>query len=86
MLQLALKFPPLMGVMIAISALDWGTTYHNKLAMESYLFALRNLQDRMVLSPDAGDEDGLLATAIYLCVFEVYLLATASVSHGLIDI
>lgn len=73
-----------MGVMIAIAALDWGTPYYNELAMESYLFALRNLQDRMALSPDAGNEDGLLATAICLCVFEVRFLTTVSLTEKLI--
>lgn len=71
LLQLALEFPPLMGVMIAIAAMDLGTPHYDQLAMESYLFSLRSLQDRLALSQDAGSEDGLLGTAVCLCVFEV---------------
>ncbi|RMJ29097.1 hypothetical protein PHISP_00040 [Aspergillus sp. HF37] len=71
MLRLALGFPPLMAIMIAIAALDLGTPAHNQVAMEGYLYSLRSLQDRMNHDSNAGSEDGLLATTICLCVFEV---------------
>lgn len=68
LLQLAAEFPPLMAVLMAIAAVDLGK---DDLAMERYLYSLRSLQDRMTVIPDAGNEDGLLATTICLCVFEV---------------
>lgn len=73
MILLALDFPPLMAVMIAIAALDRGTSHHDQVAIESYLFSLRDLQDRMRHASDAGNPDGLLATTICMCVFEVCL-------------
>lgn len=71
MRRLALSFPPLMAIMIAIAALDLDTPANNQVAMEGYLYALRSLQDRMNHDSNAGNEDGLLATTICLCVFEV---------------
>lgn len=73
MLYLAQEFPPLMAVMVAIAALDLDTACHYQAAMESYLFSLRCLQDCMRDSLDGKNADGLLATTICLCVFEVCL-------------
>lgn len=68
LLQLASEFPPLLAVLTAIAAVD---LRKDDAAMEHYLYSLRSLQDRMTEAPDAGNEDGLLATTICLCVFEV---------------
>jgi hypothetical protein len=68
MLHLAHGFQPLMTIMVAIAAADLGRV---ELAMDRYLCSLRNLQDRLAAAPNAGNEDGLLATTISLCVFEV---------------
>lgn len=68
MLQLAHGFPPLMAIMLAIAAADLG---REELAMERYLFSLRGLQEALADATDAGNEDGFLATTIFLCVFEV---------------
>ena len=68
LLRLAEKFSPLMAVLIAIAAVDLGNA---EVAMDRYLYSLRSLQDRIADAPDAGNEDGLLATTICLCVFEV---------------
>lgn len=57
-----------MAVMVAIAAADLG---RGELAMDRYLCSLRSLQDRLADAPDAGNEDGLLATTISLCLFEV---------------
>jgi hypothetical protein len=67
-LRLAQEFSPLMAIMIAIAALDLGD---DVLAMQHYLDSLRSLQDCIIDAPGTGNEDGLLATTICLCVFEV---------------
>ncbi|KZN87939.1 hypothetical protein EN45_065020 [Penicillium chrysogenum] len=66
-LRLAQEFSPLMAIMIAIAALDLGD---DVLAMQHYLDSLRSLQDCIIDAPGTGNEDGLLATTICLCVFE----------------
>lgn len=68
MLQLAHVFSPLMAIMLAIAAADLG---REELAMDRYLFSLRGLQEALADATDAGNEDGFLATTIFLCVFEV---------------
>jgi hypothetical protein len=68
MLQLPHVFPPLMAIMLAIGALDLG---REALAMDRYLDSLHSLQERIADATDAGNEDGILATTILLCVFEV---------------
>jgi hypothetical protein len=70
MLHLATGFPPLMAIMVAIAAADLG---RRELAMDRYLCSLRTLQDNLADAPGAGNEDGILATTISLCVFEVGL-------------
>ena len=70
MLHLAHGFPPLMTIMVAIAAADLG---RRELAMDRYLCSLRTLQHSLADAADAGNEDGLLATTIFLCVFEVSL-------------
>ncbi|KAJ5833377.1 hypothetical protein N7474_001688, partial [Penicillium riverlandense] len=67
LLRLAQEFPPLMAVLLAMAAADLGK---DAVATARYLYTLRSLQDRMADAPDAGNEDGLLATAIFLCLFE----------------
>lgn len=71
MVRLAREFPPLMAIIIAIAALDIG---NDALAMQHYLCSLRSLQGRIIAASGTGNEDGLLATTICLCVFEVSLL------------
>ncbi|CAG8899764.1 unnamed protein product [Penicillium egyptiacum] len=66
-LRLAQEFSPLMAIMIAIAALDLG---NDALAMQHYLHSLRSLQGCIIGAPGTGNEDGLLATTICLCVFE----------------
>lgn len=68
MFQLSQQFPPLMEIMIAIAALDIG---NDELAIQHYLHSLRGLQGRIIGASDTGNDDGLLATTICLCVFEV---------------
>lgn len=70
-LRLAQEFSPLMAIMIAIAALDIG---NDTLAMQHYLHSLRSLQGCIIGAPGTGNEDGLLATTICLCVFEVSFL------------
>lgn len=71
-LQLALEFPPLMNAMVAIAALDKATDdYHNRLAVESYVLSISSLRSRIARAQGVTDQDGLLATTICLCVFEV---------------
>ncbi|GLI77290.1 hypothetical protein PoHVEF18_005578 [Penicillium ochrochloron] len=53
--------------MLAIAALDLG---REALAMDRYLDSLHSLQERIADATDAGNEDGILATTILLCVFE----------------
>jgi hypothetical protein len=60
-----------MAIMIAIAALDLGD---DALAMQHYLDSLRSLQGCIIDAPGTGNEDGLLATTICLCVFEVSFL------------
>lgn len=72
MVRLAREFPPLMAIITAIAALDIGNDY---LAMQHYLRSLRSLQARIIAASGTGNEDGLLATTICLCVFEVSLLS-----------
>ncbi|CAG8089353.1 unnamed protein product [Penicillium salamii] len=67
MFQLSQQFPPLMEIMIAIAALDIG---NDELAIQHYLHSLRGLQGRIIGASDTGNDDGLLATTICLCVFE----------------
>jgi hypothetical protein len=69
MLRLGLEFPPLMGIMVAIAAVDRAN--HHQLAMRSYIFAIRELRASIADANDAKNEDGLLATTICLCVYEV---------------
>lgn len=57
-----------MAIMVAIAAADLG---RGELAMDRYLCSLRSLQVRLADAPNVGNEDGLLATTISLCVFEV---------------
>ena len=71
MLQLALEFPPLMGAMVAIAALDMDTPYHVCFAEKNYLLSLQSLRNRLAGTPNAGVEDAVLATTITLCVLEV---------------
>lgn len=71
MLQLALEFPPLMGAMVAIAALDMGTPYHVCFAEKNYLLSLQSLWNQLAGNPNAGMEDAVLATTITLCVLEV---------------
>lgn len=71
MLQLALEFPPLMGIMVAIAALDLGTPDYTCFAARNYIFSLQSLRNQLTVTQDAGNEDSLLATTILLCVFEV---------------
>ncbi|KAJ5951312.1 uncharacterized protein N7479_009725 [Penicillium vulpinum] len=66
-LRLAREFSPLMAIMIAIAAVDLG---NDTLAMQHYLHSLRSLQGYIIGAPGTGNEDGLLATTICLCVFE----------------
>jgi hypothetical protein len=68
MLQLSHVFQPLMAIMLAIAAADLG---REELAMDRYLSSLRGLQEALAEVTDAGNEDGFLATTIFLCVFEV---------------
>lgn len=68
MLQLPHVFPPLMAIMLAIAALDLG---REALAIDRYLDSLRSLQENLAEATDAHNEDGILATTIFLCVFEV---------------
>ncbi|KAE8136432.1 hypothetical protein BDV38DRAFT_272031 [Aspergillus pseudotamarii] len=67
MLQLALDFPPLMAIMIGITAVH---LQNEKLALESYLFSLHGLRSRMAHCVDAANEDAILASTILLCVME----------------
>ncbi|BCS23598.1 uncharacterized protein APUU_40042A [Aspergillus puulaauensis] len=67
MVRLAREFPPLMAIITAIAALDIG---NDSLAMQHYLRSLRSLQARIIAASGTGNEDGLLATTICLCVFE----------------
>ncbi|OOQ84504.1 hypothetical protein PEBR_29788 [Penicillium brasilianum] len=53
--------------MLAIAAADLG---REELAMDRYLSSLRGLQEALAEVTDAGNEDGFLATTIFLCVFE----------------
>ena len=73
MRELALKFPPLMGAMIAIAAmhLSRSDALYTQVAVESYLYSIHGLQESIAHNECAGNEDGLLATAISLCIFEV---------------
>lgn len=71
MLRLAHVSPPLMAVIIAIAAFDMKTRHYERLAMESYRLSLHNLRVRIGRAPNAGNDDALLATTIFLCVFEV---------------
>lgn len=68
MLHLARVFPPLMAIMLAIAAHDLG---REALAMDRYLHSLHSLQEHLADATDASNEDGILATTILLCVFEV---------------
>jgi hypothetical protein len=68
MLDLAHDFPPLKAIMLAIAAVDLG---REALAMDRYLYSLHSLQEHLAGATDAGNEDGILATTILLCVFEV---------------
>jgi hypothetical protein len=58
-----------MGIMVAIAAVDRAN--HHQLAMRSYIFAIRELRASITDANDAKNEDGLLATTICLCVYEV---------------
>ena len=68
-LRLAQDFSPLMAIMIAIAAVDLG---NDILATQHYLRSLRSLQACIIGA--TGKEDGLLATTICFCVFEVRFL------------
>ncbi|GIJ92669.1 hypothetical protein Asppvi_001947 [Aspergillus pseudoviridinutans] len=70
MLRLGLEFPPLMGIMVAIAAMDRAN--HHQLAMLSYIFAIQELRASIADANDARNEDGLLATTICLCVYESF--------------
>lgn len=71
MVRLAQEFSPLMAIISAIAALDIG---NDALAMQHYLRSLRSLQGRLIGASGTWNEDGLLATTICLCVFEVSFL------------
>ncbi|PCD28580.1 hypothetical protein AU210_011139 [Fusarium oxysporum f. sp. radicis-cucumerinum] len=69
-LRLAYVCPPLMAVIIAVAAFDKETPRYDRLAMESYQFSLHNLRTRIARAANAGNDDALLATTVFLCVFE----------------
>jgi hypothetical protein len=60
-----------MAIMIAIAAVDLG---NDILATQHYLRSLRSLQACIIGALDTEKEDGLLATTICICVFEVRFL------------
>ncbi|EGU84579.1 hypothetical protein FOXB_04896 [Fusarium oxysporum f. sp. conglutinans Fo5176] len=70
MLRLAYVCPPLMAVIIAVAAFDKETPRYDRLTMESYQFSLHNLRARIARAANAGNDDALIATTVFLCMFE----------------
>ncbi|KKK13211.1 hypothetical protein ARAM_000566, partial [Aspergillus rambellii] len=71
-LRLALAHPPLMAVLIAVAAISTPSQSPRRisLAVESYLFAIGTVKTGILEGKYAGNEDWLLATTTFLCIFE----------------
>jgi hypothetical protein len=79
LISMSLRFPPLMNALLACSALTLrsGSKHWPSFAIRSYVLSLHEVRQGIAGDRFTGTEDHLLATVMWLSIFEVTHLHTA---------
>lgn len=85
LISMSLCFPPLMNALLACSALTlrFGSKDWPSFAIQSYVLSLHEVRQGIADGRFTGTEDHLLATVMWLSIFEVTHLHTASMLPSL---